>query len=779
MIVTRKWLQEYVNIANISTQDICKALNSIGLEVDSTHRILIPNGIVLGKVLEKEKHPDADKLNICQVDIGTKIEQIVCGAKNVDAGQYVAVATVGAILGEGKSKLKIKKAKLRGVESNGMICSSTEIGLPKINDGIMEIDDSIGELKIGKELNEYSLINDETIEIELTANRGDCLSIHGVARELSTYFNVPMKNKDFEVVTNHKSIGQVFEVNYDTACKSNLIYKAVNIEKYTLSLVYRLRASQIDKLKSTDIETLISYATHSCGVLLNVYTKAIANPDDNNPAKVTLNIDEDKDGFDTVSGKVLLSTVGIEAGHIASYDNEIIIEASYTNPEELSQLVFDKKVKTGDIYYKSSRGSEPDVSFGINTLVTLLSQSGATIYNGSKDFITEPKEKTINVSVLKINDIIGQEISISQITKILTSLGFNIKNDRQNTITIIIPPFRHDISNIADITEEIVRILGIDQIISKPLLMKELNNINDSSNSLIIKNNIRAKAVANGFFETLTYVFSDKELLQKFNFDVVNGKKDILNPIVKELDTLRTTIALNLVQAVSSNVKQSFKSIGLFEIGTIFDKDRNESKSLELIFSGDMQSESLNNNGKPEKVDLFKFCDKLSSVIGDFELEPLDTISNDFIHPYQNGSIIKDGKKIGEVYKLHPSISKEFDISNETFLANIEFDTLSNDLIIATDISKFQSSKRDLSIITPKSMQYSDIKKVINSLDIDEIKQYNLVDIYTDDKLGEFESLTIKFVLQSNDKTMEEQDITNIMDKILETLKDELNIGLR
>ena len=174
MIVTRQWLQEYIDLSKISTQSMCKALNSIGLEVDSTERTLIPNNVVVGYVKSKEKHPDADKLNVCQVNIGNKIEQIVCGAKNVEAGQYVAVATVGAVLGE---DFKIKKAELRGVPSNGMICGSSEIGLPKTNDGIMELDDSIGELKIGKELNEYSLINDEIIEIELTANRGDCLSI--------------------------------------------------------------------------------------------------------------------------------------------------------------------------------------------------------------------------------------------------------------------------------------------------------------------------------------------------------------------------------------------------------------------------------------------------------------------------------------------------------------------------------------------------------------------------------------------------------------------------
>ncbi|MGB5867161.1 MAG: phenylalanine--tRNA ligase subunit beta [Arcobacteraceae bacterium] len=774
MIVTRQWLQEYIDISKISTQSMCKALNSIGLEVDSTHRILIPNNVVVGYVQSCEKHPDADKLNICQVNIGSKIEQIVCGAKNVKEGQYVAVATVGAILGE---DFKIKKAKLRGVESNGMICSSTEIGLPKTFDGIMELDDSIGELVIGKELNEYSLINDEIIEIELTANRGDCLSINGIARELSTYFNISMNNFDPVVNTNNKGIGQVFEVNYDMNCDSNLIYKAASIKDFKLDLLHILRAATISQLKNTDIETTAAYATHASGVLINVYTKSIAT--ELKDKLFTLSIAKDEDGFDTVTGKVLVSTIGIEAGSVTEMCDEIIIEASYTNPEQLSQMVFDKKKKTGDIYYKASRGSEPNLDSGIDTIITLLSQNGATIYNGSKNFINDVSPTTININNKQLNAIIGQSIAPSKVSQILTSLGCFVKQDGQNTINVTIPTFRHDLKNIADITEEIVRMIGIDKIKSKPLEMKEFNNNNDTSNKLLIKNDIRLKAVTNGFFETLTYVFTNKELLSKYNFPTVVKKKDILNPIVNELNTFRTTMALNFVQAVSHNVKQGYKSVGLFEIGTIFDKNRDETKSLGFVFSGEIESESIANKAKPKNIDLFGFCQKISSIIGEFELEVLKKIDNDFIHPYQSASMIQNGKIIGTAYKVHPNVAQDFDISSDTFLAEINFDMLNNDTIIATGISKFQASKRDLSIVAPKNLEYKEIKKAINSLKIDEIKQFNLVDIYHDEKLGENESLTIKFILQSETKTFEESDINDIMDTVLAKLEKDLQIGLR
>ena len=774
MIITRQWIQEYIDISKISTKTICKALDSIGLEVDSTQRTLIPNGVVIGKVLECEKHPDADKLNVCQVDIGSSKVQIVCGAKNVAKGQLVPVATVGAVLGE---DFKIKKAKLRGMESLGMICSSTEIGLPKLNDGIMVLDDSIGKLIIGKELNEYSLINDEIIEIELTANRGDCLSINGVARELSTYFNIPFKTIDHVVNSNNKGIGQIFDISYDTDCQANLVYKAANIKNFKLNLVDKLRASTVDQLKNTDIETAAAYITHDTGVLLNVYTKSIATEHDNN--LVSLTVSKDGDGFDTVSGKVLLSTIGIEAGHIAELSDDVIIEASYIHPEMLSQKVFDLKKETGNIYYKASRGSEPNLEFGIDTLISFLSNNGASIYNGRKDFINESTSNIITVSTDKINKIIGQSIDTAEITRILMSLGFEVKANGVESLTISIPEFRHDIKNIADITEEIVRIIGIDKIKSKPLVIEEINRVNDSSNKLILQNDIRAKAVSNGFFETITYVYTNKEQLEKYGFDTVNEKLDIMNPIVSELNTFRTTMAVNLVQAVSENQKQGFKSIALFETGIKFDKNRKESKSLGFIFSGNKENESIHNSGKPAKIDLFEFAQKISNVIGEFNIEVMDNIQNKFIHPYQNGNIIQNGKNIGSIYKLHPTVSDDFDIDHDTFICEIKFDSLTNELISANNISKFQSSKRDLSIIAPKTMQYKEIKNCINDLNIKEIRQFNLVDIYSDEKLEDNESLTIKFVLQSDDKTMEESEINNIMDSILNKLDEKLNIGIR
>ena len=773
MIVTRSWLEEFIDISNISTEDICKTLNSIGLEVDSLEVQKIVPGVVVGKVLEKEKHPDADKLNVCQVDIGSETVQIVCGAKNVAAGQYVPVATVGCKLSE---DFKIKKAKLRGLESNGMICSSTEIGLAKLNDGILELDESIGKLVIGKELSEYPLFCDEIIEIELTANRGDCLSINGIARELSAYYRIAFTEQDHVINNNNMGIGQILEVKSSNDIESKYIYTVVDLKDYKLPLLYKLRVAIIDKIKEHDLQDTLTYVTHSTGVILNSYAKKDAKIVNN---FAMINIKKDSQGFDVVVGDKELSTICIEQKDINKDENdEYIIEATYTNPEALSKKVFETKRKTADVYYKSSRGSEPHIEKGIESFSTLISKFGASVCNGNEAFTDHAEKITLDVSVHKINSIIGQEIEKVKIEKILTSLGFEVKDSLNGVLSIQIPLYRHDIKNIADITEEVVRIIGIDNIQAKPLAIDEVNRSNKASDNLVKKNKLRAKAIENGFYETLTYVFTSRDNLKKYNLPTVKENLDVLNPIVKELDTFRTTISLNLIEACSSNIKLGFKSTAFFEIGRIFDTNRNESSIISFIFSGQKEFESTQNSGKPENIGFFDFAKKVLNTVGKFDLEPMKKITNDLIHPYQNADVIVDNEVIGFISKLHPSAATNYDLS-DTFIAEINFDKIKNELIKTNSYSKFQSSKKDLSIITPKSMEYMSIKNVINSINDENIKQFNLIDIYSDEKLGENESLTIRFVLQNDSKTLEEEDITRSMNKILETLKEKLDIGLR
>lgn len=773
MIVTKEWLNEFIDISNVSLEQICKTFNSIGLEVDSDKTFKIPAKIVVGFVQECAKHPDADKLSVCKVDIGSEVAQIVCGASNVAAGQFVPVATIGADMGEG---FIIKKAKLRGVESSGMICSSTELGLPKINDGIMVLDDSIGELILGKQLSEYSLLNDSVIEIELTANRGDCLSILGVARELSVMYKTSLNKFEPSVVYGDLSIGQILDIKISKQTQSNLIYIAANIDTFRLPLLHKLRCAIIDKIAINDVMIFKNYLEHSIGSIFNIYPRStICGLEE----ICSIEISQNDVGLDVVkSGIAELGVVGVRGSAFEDFGTEIIIEASYIEPEVVSKKVFESKIKTGESYYKSSRGSNPDLKMSMGYCKNYLSLCGAKLYKGSEEFCDEKEATKLDVSISKLGSIIGQEISKPRVENILLALGFVIRDSGEDMLSVKIPYFRHDIKNIADIAEEIVRVIGIDNIKAKPLIFEEINRKNSTSNFYDLKNSLRNKSVAQGFFETITYAFTSRELLVEFGFDVVEASKDLANPITSELNTFRTTLLLNLLQATSNNTKFGYKKIAFFEIGKVFDSLRNESTKITFVFSGNKESESFTNSGKPKNIDFFDFAQKIANVIGKFDITPIDTIPNNIIHPYQNGLITQNGMVIGYIAKLHPNVAQKFDL-DDTMVCEIDFDKLMIQNVKAVAISKFQAVRRDLSILTPKQLPFCEIKTVLDSIDLLELKSYNLVDIYSDEKLGNNESLTFRFVLQSELKTLEEDDISNVMNTILSSLQEKLNLNIR
>ena len=254
MIVTRSWLNNFIDLSKVSDETLYETLNSIGLEVDSITTHNIPQKVVVGKIVSCEKHPDADKLNVCQIDIGSGVRQIVCGAKNVVEAEYVAVATIGAKLG---ADFEIKHAKLRGVESEGMVCSASELGLPDLGNGIMILDESIGELVIGKDLNEYEKVADTVIEIELTANRGDCLSVHGVARDLSAALKIPLNQLDYESQNAEKiGIARVAKLVKNGSIPASLQYAMGNIKNLHTSLIFSLRLAFVEEKQESIIQSI-------------------------------------------------------------------------------------------------------------------------------------------------------------------------------------------------------------------------------------------------------------------------------------------------------------------------------------------------------------------------------------------------------------------------------------------------------------------------------------------------------------------------------------------
>lgn len=775
MIVTRNWLQEWVDIADITTEELVNTLNRIGFEVAEVAKIDIPKNVVVGKVVSCQKHPNADKLSLCTVDVGGEQLQIVCGAKNVQEAEYVAVAKIGAVLPNG---LEIKPVKLRGVESHGMICSSTELGLPELEKGIMILDKSIGELEIGKELREYRVFQDEIIDIELTANRGDCLSVLGIARELAAVYEKNLKEVYFEDDESVKiGIGRIVNIEAEKDTEANLLYKAFEAKSFSNPLLIRLRVALVGESFQNSAEEFCYYVTHSTGVILRIYGYKYFTQEE---SKIV--VKKDEQGFESVYGKEKASIIGVyqfDSSKPAQDETIFILEASYVDPETISKKIYEHPHKTDWSYYRSSRGAEPRLGIGIDFAKSTLSSyfQDIKLYSGSHEIRQEIERKSIKVDFEDLDALIGFAIERNEIVEILKALGFDIVNCSEDLMVVKAPVFRHDIFNIQDVAEEIVRIYGIDNIQAKPLHFTEKNRLNDAYEHYMQTKTLRTRAVAAGYFESVSYIFCNSKTLQKYGLPKVKDELDILNPITNEMDTLRTSLVPNLLEQVTKNVKNGKKRIRLFEIGTVFNENREESMSMTIIASGMKEPENILNSGKPAMIDIVSFIDDLGRIIGDFALKNLK-IDTPLVHPYQAAKIIKNEQEIGRVYKLHLVIQEELEIP-DTFIAEIDLHKLKLTYPKAKPYSIYQLALRDLSVLIDKELAYEEIKDILAKSVPKEIKRFYPVAMYEDEQFGDRRSLTIRFAVQSDEKTLSEEEIGTIIQKALDILRQKFDAELR
>ncbi len=777
MIVTRSWLNEFIDLSMVSNEKLYETFNSIGLEVDSLKKIEIAEKVVIGKILSCEKHPDADKLNVCQIDIGSGTRQIVCGAVNVVEAEYVAVATIGAVL---PGDFTIKHAKLRGVESEGMVCASTELGLPDTGKGIMILDESIGELEVGRELSSYEKVADTIIELELTANRGDCLSIFGVARDLSAALDIKMKTFEYKQEEKIKlGIAREAELRHIGEMDADLHYKLATIENIRSNFLVQLRLAMVNVDAEGKLARILAYATHTTGVILRAYDSRTFRNSDN---KISVQpVGKTKGVIEILGNDKVLSTVGVNQVPETIADDEtkeLLIEASYINPDTLVEAISTTSLKTDNLYYNTSRGANPDLQFGLSYLASIMdNDTDVSFYEGSLNVNVEREHQTIIVDAQEIASIIGMDVEIGKIVTILQKLGFEINSMGYEIIPVTVPLFRHDIKHIQDIAEEIVRIIGINNIKAKPFVFAEKPRLNDTTDKYRAKKEFKNRAVGVSFYENVSYVFSERALLEKYGFSQVKEALELANPIAEELNTLRSTILVNLLNAVKRNVSYSKKSIPLFEIGAVFESKREQREVISFVFSGQLEGENVSNAGKPKMIDFASFTQKLGAVIGAFELVPC-TYSNSLIHPYLSANIIVNSKVCGFISKLHPAVQENFGLP-ETFIAELDFDALLPTHINATPISKFQGVYKDLSVVIDKSLSYYEVAKVLNVLDLPILKDAYPVDIYEDEKLGDKKSLTIRFFIQSMEKTLEDADIEEVMGQIMMALETECKAELR
>ncbi|WP_101003122.1 phenylalanine--tRNA ligase subunit beta [Helicobacter pylori] len=743
---------------------LCEDLSRLGLEVESCIPCVAPKNVVVGKVLEKAPHKNAEKLSVCQVGVGKEVLQIVCGAKNVAPNQFVPVALNEALIGS----TTIAKTELRGVESCGMICSSSELGFPKINDGILELDESVGELVLGKELNEYAPFNTHVLEISLTPNRGDCLSVLGIAREISAFYHTPLKPIK---ALNFTPKSDLITLSADKNIESHLAYYLVCNHSLKTPLNVKLSLAHNNTLSENDLNNFLEFSTHFSGVVMNAYSL--------NTTPIDLSVKNDENNLESVYiNHQKRSTIAIKHQDQKDLSEYLLLEASYIDPVSLSLKLHALKEKTlqkdNALIYRSARGSNPNLSDGLNFLSTHLK---AAILE-SKQTKHSLKDRALKFKLEDITEILGLAVEAEKIQGILKSLGFKVSikvsNSKPQILEIVAPNFRHDIKTIQDIAEEILRFVGIDHLISKPLDSVSNKKSNPHYDTHRFFENLKHKALACGFKEVIHYVFYSKEKQQKLGFEVLEDPLELQNPITTELNTLRTSLVCGLLDASLRNKNLGFKSIALYEKGSVHNSKREEIQKLGFLASGLQKKESYP-DAKGKAWDFYSFAECVSKVIGDFSLEKL-TAQTPINHPYQSAKIIQNNEIIGVIAKIHPKVIQELDLF-ESYYAEIDAFKLKRPAMLLKPFSIYPSSVRDLTLIIDENTAFSRIKKALEDAQIPNLSEILPLDIFKESHNSI--ALSVRCVIHSLEKTLNDEEVNAAVQKALEILEKEFNARLK
>ncbi|GAA9424178.1 phenylalanine--tRNA ligase subunit beta [Helicobacter pylori] len=756
-------LSVFVDVPKDITK-LCEDLSRLGLEVESCIPCVAPKNVVVGKVLEKAPHKNAEKLSVCQVDVGKEVLQIVCGAKNVALNQFVPVALNGALIGS----TTIAKTDLRGVESCGMICSSNELGFPKINDGILELDESVGELVLGKGLNEYAPFNTHVLEISLTPNRGDCLSVLGIAREISAFYHTPLKPIKS---LNFTPKSDLITLCADENIESHLVYYLICNHSLKTPLNVKLSLAHNNALSENDLNNFIEFSAHFSGVVMNAYSL--------NATPIDLSVKNDENNLESVYiNHQKRSTIAIKHQDQKDLSEYLLLEASYIDPISLSLKLHALKDKTlqkdNALIYRSARGSNPNLSDGLNFLSTYLK---AAILE-SKQTKHALKDRTLKFKLEDITEILGLAVGEETIQGILKNLGFKVSikepNSKPQILEVVAPNFRHDIKTIQDISEEILRFVGIDNLVSKPLNCVSSKNSNPHYDTHRFFENLKHKALACGFKEVIHYVFYSKEKQQKLGFEVLEDPLELQNPITTELNTLRTSLVCGLLDASLRNKNLGFKSIALYEKGSVYNSKREEIQKLGFLASGLQKKESYP-DAKGKAWDFYSFAECVSKVIGDFSLEKLTT-QTPINHPYQSAKIIQNHEIIGVIAKIHPKVIQELDLF-ESYYAEIDASKLKRPAMLLKPFSIYPSSVRDLTLIIDENTAFSRIKKALKDAQIPNLSEILPLDIFKESHNSI--ALSVRCVIHSLEKTLNDEEVNSAVQKVLEILEKEFNARLK
>ena len=792
MKFTLSWLKQHLE-TNSDIETILKKLTNIGLEVESSYNPSEAlNGFIAAKIISTKPHPDADRLQLCLIDTGTEEIEIVCGAKNAKEGLTTIYAPVGSTIPA--SGMKLKKAKIRGIESSGMLCSEKELNLGDDSEGITELSDQISP---GTSISKALDINDTYVEIAITPNRPDCLGIRGIARDLAAAgLGELIKEKQIKISTSKENL-PVFidtENNFEgcTIFAGRLIKNITNNQSPDW-LVKRLESIGIKSINClVDITNFINFDR---GRPLHVYdANKINNKIGARDAKVgekILALDgkdyELKPGMCVIAdNEKVLGIGGIMGGNESGSTietNDVFIESAYFDPVKTALSGRALNI-ISDSRYRFERGVDPEyVIEGLNLATQMIldlcgGEAGEISLVDNLKF--QPKKIKFDPKLVK--KLTGIEIPNDKIIKILESLGFDISN----SWNVVVPSWRPDIYGEADLVEEIVRIFGLDNIESEPLL-----NLNQPTKPILTKKQKQIKMIkrsiaSKGLMETISYSFINNK--ESINFGGGSSSLKIVNPISDELSEMRPTPLASLVSIADENFKKGYTDIGIFEVGPGFlgveqDEQITIASGLRI---GTHRSEGSGKDWQGfQKVSVFDAKEDVISVLEllnlNLESHKVERTAPDHYHPGRSGQIVTGGGDILASFgELHPKIIKTKDfkvaVAFEIYIDSINKQKIKSNLKIAPEISNLQPLKRDFSFVVSSDTEAQTIINTAKQSDKSFIKDVKIFDQF----LGENEkSIAIEVIIQPKEVTLTDEQIESISKKIIKSVEDKTKGKLR
>lgn len=782
MKFSQSWLQEVLD-ADLSTDILSHQLTMAGLEVDGIEKIAGDfTGIKVGHIVECGPHPDADKLQVTKVDIGeNELLTIVCGAKNARLGLKVAVATVGAVL---PGDFKIKKAKLRGVESFGMICSVSEMGLADTADGIMELP---ADAPIGDDIRDYLDLNDVAIEIDLTANRGDCLSLRGIAREVATINDLPQTAFQAPVIEEATKDSRTITVSDPSACpkycgrvitaidakaqtpiwmqellrRSGLrpIHPVVDVTNYVMLLLGQPMHAFDASLLKGEIDIRLAKAGEKLTLL------------DENEATLT---DEHLVIADDSGAIAVAGIMGGQSTAVTEKTCDVFLESAFFTPSAIRGRARKLGLNT-DSSQRFERGVDPEITELALALATQLildiagGAAGPVVQITSDEHL--PMAHDISLRYAQIQRLLGITLKKSKVMDILVSLGCEA-SDQGESLQVKTPAWRFDLTIEVDLIEEIARIYGIDQIETK-LPVAQLTGEFEQSEYELSKNDLKGRLVARDFCEAITYSFIDPK-----HHAVVSQETPLLiqNPISQDLSAMRTTLLPGLLNVLAHNLKRQQERLRFFEVGKVFVEDQ-EIERLSAVICGPVDRINPHAN---RVADFFDLKADLEALLG-WPAELNDDFDISFLHPGQSALVTLGGELMGWIGQVHPSVLKSFKIKHKVFAFECDMRLLrEQELPIFEAVSKYPSIKRDIAIVLDEAIAAADVMDCVYDHAGDQLQLVDVFDQYQGENIeAGKKSLALSLVLQDAEKTLSEEDITTLMDRVLQGLHSELNATLR